>query len=122
MYYKNHNRAIDCGLLSRFAIKSSKTYSVDLRFRPIHKIKLKIEKKDFTLFLNHWPSYKHGVKKRLEFAKKKLQNIIKLSQDMAIGIVLFSKDSYILSPITEDIVSLEYIINNINTKLNLNNG
>ena len=70
MYYKNHNRAIDCGLLSRFAIKSSKTYSVDLRFRPIHKIKLKIEKKDFTLFLNHWPSYKHGVKKRLEFAKK----------------------------------------------------
>jgi Ca-activated chloride channel family protein len=59
---------------------------------------------------------------RLEFAKKKLQNIIKLSQDMAIGIVLFSKDSYILSPITEDIVSLEYIINNINTELNLNNG
>ena len=48
--------------------------------------------------------------------------IILLVISILIGIVLFSKDSYILSPITEDIVSLEYIINNINTKLNLNNG
>ena len=70
MYYKNHSRAIDCGVLSRFPIKSAKSYVVDLRFRPIHKLKIEIDGENFIFFINHWPSYRHGVKKRLEFAKK----------------------------------------------------
>lgn len=59
---------------------------------------------------------------RIEMAKKKLQKIIEHSMNSTIGIVLFAKDSFILSPVTEDFISLKYIVDNIDTKLNFVNG
>ncbi len=59
---------------------------------------------------------------RIEMAKKKLQNIIEKSMNSTIGIVLFAKDSFILSPVTEDFISLKYIVDNIDTNLNFVNG
>ncbi|MGB5867920.1 MAG: tetratricopeptide repeat protein [Arcobacteraceae bacterium] len=59
---------------------------------------------------------------RISMAKKKLQKIIEKSKNSTIGIVLFAKDSFILSPVTEDFISLKYIVDNLDTKLNFANG
>ena len=59
---------------------------------------------------------------RLSLAKKKLTTIIKNSTNTVIGIVLFAKNSYIVSPITEDFTSLNYIVENLDTTLNFANG
>lgn len=59
---------------------------------------------------------------RLELAKKKLQSIIELSQNSTIGIVLFAKDSFVLSPVTEDFVSLKYIVDHLDTNIDFANG
>ncbi|MEA3352919.1 MAG: tetratricopeptide repeat protein [Campylobacterota bacterium] len=59
---------------------------------------------------------------RIELAKKKLQAVLDLARNSTIGIVLFAKDSFILSPVTEDFVSLRYIVDNLDTKLDFANG
>lgn len=59
---------------------------------------------------------------RISLAKKKLKDIISFSKNSMIGVVLFAKDSFILSPVTEDFVSLEYIVDNMDTNLNFPNG
>jgi Ca-activated chloride channel family protein len=59
---------------------------------------------------------------RILMAKKKLKNIIKKSKNTLIGVVLFAKDSFVLSPVTEDFLSLQYIVDNLDTNLNFANG
>lgn len=59
---------------------------------------------------------------RISLAKKKLQQIIESAQNTTIGVVLFAKDSFILSPVTEDFISLKYIVDNLNTDLDFLNG
>ena len=59
---------------------------------------------------------------RISLAKKKLQAIIEKATNATIGVVLFAKDSFILSPVTEDFVSLKYIIDNLDTDLDFING
>ena len=59
---------------------------------------------------------------RLTFAKKKLFEIIDLSKDSAIGVVLFAKSSFILSPLTQDFTSLKILIDNLDTSMNFDNG
>jgi len=59
---------------------------------------------------------------RISLAKEKLKKIIEYSKNSTIGIVLFAKDSFILSPVTEDFVSLNYIVNNLDTNINFLNG
>ena len=59
---------------------------------------------------------------RIEMAKKKLQGIIEKAKNTTIGVVLFAKDSYVLSPVTEDFISLAYIIDNLDTNVNFTNG
>lgn len=59
---------------------------------------------------------------RISLAKKKLQAIIEKATNTTIGVVLFAKDSFILSPVTEDFISLKYIIDNLDTNLDLING
>ena len=59
---------------------------------------------------------------RLEFAKKKLLDIIKIAKTNAIAIVLFAKSSFILSPVTQDFTSLKILIENLNTGMNFDNG
>ena len=59
---------------------------------------------------------------RISLAKKKLQKIIEKSKNSTIGVLLFAKDSFILSPVTEDFLSLKYIVDNLDTNLNFLNG
>jgi len=59
---------------------------------------------------------------RISLAKKKLKQIIEISKNSTIGVVLFAKDSFILSPVTEDFISLKYIVDNLDTNLDFVNG
>ena len=59
---------------------------------------------------------------RLEFAKKKLLDIIELSKTNALGVILFAKSSFILSPVTQDFTSLKILIENLDTGMNFDNG
>jgi len=59
---------------------------------------------------------------RISLGKKKLEGIIKYAKNTTIGVVLFAKDSFILSPVTEDFISLQYIVNNLDTNVNFANG
>ena len=59
---------------------------------------------------------------RIALAKKKLQAIIKKAKNATIGVLLFAKDSFILSPVTEDFISLKYIVDNLDTNVDFTNG
>lgn len=59
---------------------------------------------------------------RLEFAKRKLLEIIDYSKQNAIGIILFAKSSFILSPISQDYQSLKILVENLDTGMNFDNG
>ena len=59
---------------------------------------------------------------RLEFAKKKLLDIIEISKTNALGVILFAKSSFILSPVTQDFTSLKILIENLDTGINFDNG
>ena len=59
---------------------------------------------------------------RLELAKQKLLNILESSKTEAIGVILFAKSSFLLSPITEDFNSLKILINSLDTGMNFDNG
>lgn len=59
---------------------------------------------------------------RLEFSKNKILEYLKKSDKNIIGILLFAKSSYILSPLTKDFVSLSFLVKNLDTGLNFDNG
>ena len=59
---------------------------------------------------------------RLQAAKQKLLTLIKQADQSALGVVLFAKSAYILSPITQDFSSLEYLIKNFDQGYNFDNG
>lgn len=59
---------------------------------------------------------------RLEFAKNKLLNIIDNSKTEAIGVVLFAKSTFLLSALTQDLTSLKYLVNNLDKRINFDNG
>jgi Ca-activated chloride channel family protein len=59
---------------------------------------------------------------RISLAIEKLKQIIAMSQNTTIGVLLFAKDSFVLSPVTEDFISLNYIVKNLETNLNFPNG
>ncbi len=52
---------------------------------------------------------------RLEFAKKKIQELIDKAHNLSIGILAFAKDAYIVSPITDDKTSLTYLLGRLHT-------
>ena len=59
---------------------------------------------------------------RLEFAKKKLLSLIEKSKTNALGVILFAKSSFLLSPVTQDFTSLKILIENLDTGINFDNG
>jgi Ca-activated chloride channel homolog len=59
---------------------------------------------------------------RLEFAKRKLLDIIDTSKTEAIGVILFAKSSFLLSAVTQDLTSLKLLINNLDKGINFDNG
>jgi len=69
MYSDFKNRGVDSVLFSRYPIKSHKAYNINIKFRPIHRVVVDIKSLYVSFYLNHWPSYKNGNKKRMEFAK-----------------------------------------------------
>jgi len=63
------NRGVDSVLFSRYPIKSHISKNIQSRFRPIHKVTVDIHGYLLNFFLNHWPAFSHGNKKRIKFAK-----------------------------------------------------
>jgi Ca-activated chloride channel family protein len=59
---------------------------------------------------------------RLELAKQKLLKILQTSKNSAIGVVLFAKSSFVLSPVTQDFTSLTFLVKNLDKGLNFDNG
>ena len=59
---------------------------------------------------------------RVDFAKRKLLNILEISSNNNIGIILFAKTSFLLSPLTQDFNSLKILLNNLDTAINFDNG
>lgn len=59
---------------------------------------------------------------RLELAKRKLKYIIQNIQNSAVAVILFARDSFVLSPITQDITSLLYMVNHLDQGMNFDNG
>ncbi len=70
MYSSFKTKGLDIVLLSRYPIKEHNSYNILKRFRPIHRVVVDIEGLHVSLFMNHWPSYRHPVKIRIKFAKK----------------------------------------------------
>ncbi|SMC09081.1 VWA domain-containing protein [Nitratiruptor tergarcus] len=54
---------------------------------------------------------------RLTFAKKKIEEFINKAQNLAIGILAFAENAYIVSPITDDKHSLKYLLKRLDTNL-----
>lgn len=59
---------------------------------------------------------------RLQMAKNKLLEIIEQSKHNGVGVILFAKSAFILSPITQDFNSLKYLVNHLDNGLNFDNG
>ena len=69
-YSSFKTKGLDIVLLSRYPIKESNSYNILKRFRPIHRVVVDVEGLYITLFMNHWPSYRHPIKTRIKFAKR----------------------------------------------------
>lgn len=52
---------------------------------------------------------------RLDFAKKKIKELIKLNQNSKISLIAFSNRSFIVSPLTMDSDTTLYLLENLNT-------
>lgn len=59
---------------------------------------------------------------RFIFAKNKLLKLLDLSKDKEVAVILFSNNSYILSPLTKDIDSLKNIVKRIDERYTFDNG
>lgn len=57
---------------------------------------------------------------RLEFAKRKIQEFIKLNKKNKIALIAFANQSFIVAPLTNDSETIEFLLKNLSTKsLNL---
>jgi Ca-activated chloride channel family protein len=54
---------------------------------------------------------------RLEFAKKKIEELIKKSHNLAIGLIAFGDNAFIVSPITPDKEALLYLLRHLDTSM-----
>ena len=70
LYSSFKTKGLDVVLLSKYPIKEHSSHIILKRFRPIHRVVVNIDGFNLTLFLNHWPSYKHSIQTRMKFAKK----------------------------------------------------
>lgn len=59
---------------------------------------------------------------RLELSKKKIKDFLLMSKNSAAGVVLFARSAFILSPVTQDFTTLLYMIENMDSGLNFDNG
>lgn len=72
-------------LLSRFPILLSKALHVKNFSRPIYQVKVQVDEKILTIYLNHWPSYKNGLESRLAYAKELEKSLHNAGEYLIIG-------------------------------------
>lgn len=53
---------------------------------------------------------------RLEFAKNKFYNILKNIKDEKIGVIGFSSEAFMIAPLTNDMMTLKYLVHNLSTE------
>jgi endonuclease/exonuclease/phosphatase family metal-dependent hydrolase len=85
MYSSFKTEGLDVVLLSRYPIKEHNSYNVMNRFRPIHKVVVDVKGFNVTVFINHWPSYRHSLKTRMKFAEKLKELYIKEKNYILLG-------------------------------------
>lgn len=59
---------------------------------------------------------------RLKMAKKKVLDLVKSPNQLSLGVIIFGQSSFILSPLTNDFTSLNFLLQNFDYNLNINNG
>lgn len=59
---------------------------------------------------------------RLKFAKQKIQSIINNNKDIRVGLILFNFNAYIAYPLSEDLKSFEFVLNNLKFDSNTSSG
>ncbi len=59
---------------------------------------------------------------RLEFAKKKISELLDKFEEARVGVIAFASDGFIVAPLTEDKKSLKFLIGNLNTDALSTNG
>ena len=59
---------------------------------------------------------------RLQFAKKKLYELLEKFDEARVGVIAFADDGFIVSPLTEDRSTLRFLIENLNTDALSTNG
>lgn len=69
IYIQQSNSPVKNALLSRYKILSSKELHVKNNSRAISEVILDIDTHELAVYLNHWPSYKHGNASRIAYAK-----------------------------------------------------
>ncbi len=90
--------------------------------RPVSEpkeIKLKEERKNLVIALDISSSMKADdiYPSRLEFVKNRLSWLFEHMKDTNIGIIAFAKDAFLVSPITSDKKSLDFLLKNLDSDI-----
>ncbi|NOX14703.1 MAG: endonuclease/exonuclease/phosphatase family protein [Epsilonproteobacteria bacterium] len=69
-FYKKNSHIVGSVIFSRYKVANK--YSVPVKGYPrtIHVTKFYLDGNKITIYVNHWPAYKHGYKARSAYAKK----------------------------------------------------
>ncbi|MFK5880959.1 MAG: endonuclease/exonuclease/phosphatase family protein [Sulfurospirillum sp.] len=69
-FLKKYKNTIDSVVFSRYKVANKYSLKVDGYPRAIHVLKFYLDHHKLTLYINHWPAYKHGYKARAAYATK----------------------------------------------------
>ncbi len=84
-FFKRYKHTIDSVVFSRYPLANK--YSLKVRGYPraIHVLKFYLGGNRVTLYVNHWPAYKHGYKARVAYAKKLKESISPKEENIILG-------------------------------------
>ena len=82
-FFRRYKHTIDSVVFSRYPIANKYSLKVVGYPRAIHVLKFYLDHHKITLYVNHWPSYKHGFKARAAYAKR-LKSVLKPDEESVI--------------------------------------
>jgi len=69
-FFRNYKHTIDSVVFSRYPVANKYSLKVEGYPRAIHVLKFYLDHHKVTLYVNHWPAYRHGFEARAAYAKK----------------------------------------------------
>lgn len=82
-FFKRYKHTIDSVVFSRYPVSIKYSVKVVGYSRAIHVLKFYLDQHKITLYVNHWPAYKHGYKARALYAKK-LKSVLNTKEESVI--------------------------------------